>query len=561
MNTLPNPHYVIGMDFGTDSVRALLIDAASGKERAEAVQPYSRWKAGLYCNAFHSQFRQHPLDYLEAMEACIIDLLTGISKKEIGQILALSIATTGSTPVAVNREGTPLALLPDFSENPNAMFILWKDHSATAEAEEINQLARKWETDYTQYSGGMYSSEWFWAKMLHILRTDSAVAEQAYSWVEHSDWMPAVLTGETDPLLIKRNRCAAGHKAMWHQDFDGLPSSDFLNALDPRLAGIREHLYQQTHTADQAAGTISEEWARRLGLPTELVIGVGAIDAHMGAVGATIKPFVLVKVMGTSTCDMLVVPDEKQKTRIINGICGQVDGSIVPNLLGMEAGQSAFGDLYDWFIRLLSFPIKHLLPESTAKHLHVHLDSMLSELNKQASIIPVTRFDEIALDWINGRRTPDVNPLLTGWITGLRLGSDAPRLFKTLVEATAFGSKAIVARFEQEGIAVKEVLTTGGISKKSPFVMQTLANVLNRPINVVQSEQTCALGAGMFAATAGGLYATVNEAQDAMTSGFASTYFPEPEKAIVYEMLYDKYLELGALQEGALVNRKKMFNH
>ena len=541
--------YVIGMDFGTDSVRALLVDAATGKEVADAVHLYPRWNDGLYCNALKSQFRQHPSDYLESMESCLISLVKDLPTEIVQQIGALSIATTGSTPVAVNREGTPLALLPNFKENPNAMFILWKDHSATAEAEEINQLARSWKIDYTKYSGGLYSSEWFWAKILYILRTDKEVAAEAFSWVEHSDWMPAVLTGNTDPLLMKRSRCSAGHKAMWHQDFLGLPSSEFLTALDPKLSGIRDRLYHETHTADKPVGTISAAWATRVGLPADLVVAVGAIDAHMGAVGANIKPYTLVKVMGTSTCDMIIAPEGKHENQLIKGICGQVNGSITPDMIGMEAGQSAFGDLYEWFIELLSFPLKQLFPNNSMEEQKKLVHSMLSELNKQALQIPVTADDEIALDWINGRRTPDVNANLTGWITGLRLGSDAPRLFKTLVEATAFGSKAIISRFEKEGIPVNEVLATGGISKKSPFVMQTLADVLNRPIKVVQSDQTCALGAAMFAATASGIYENINVAQEAMSSGFERTYLPNLSKVVVYEKLYEKYLLLGDLQE------------
>lgn len=543
-----NLKYVIGMDFGTDSVRALLVDAVTGRERAGATHLYPRWNSGLYCNPIRSQFRQHPLDYLEAMERCISDLLKGMSTYEKSKIMALSIATTGSTPVAVDKEGTPLALLPEFKENPNAMFILWKDHSATSEAEEINQLAERWKIDYTKYCGGLYSSEWFWAKILYILRTDKHVASSAYSWVEHSDWMPAVLTGNTDPLFLKRSRCSAGHKAMWHEEFEGLPSSDFLNTLDPKLSGIRDRLYHQTYTSDKSIGTISTEWANRLGLPSDLVIGVGAIDAHMGAVGASIKPYTLVKVMGTSTCDMIIVPSKKHEKQLINGICGQIDGSITPGMIGMEAGQSAFGDLYNWFMQLLVFPLKHFSTYNNENQDHL-IDSMLIELNTQASQIPVSIKDEIVLDWINGRRTPNVNANLTGWMAGLRLGSDATRLFKALVEATAFGSKAIINHFEKEGIMVKEVFATGGISKKSPFVMQTLANILNRPIKVVRSDQTCALGAAMFAATASGLYENIHEAQEAMTSGFERTYFPDKTKLSVYEKLYEKYLLLGKLQE------------
>lgn len=551
---MSQPNYVIGLDFGTDSVRAVLVDTGDGTEIKGAVRLYPRWNKGLYCDAMRSQFRQHPLDYLEAMEASIRDVLSGVPYAVVSQLVGLSVDTTGSTPVAVDRKGTPLALLPTFAENPNAMFVLWKDHTAIAEANEINSLSHQWEVDYTRYSGGMYSSEWFWSKILHILREDSGVAREAYSWVEHCDWIPALLSGDTDPLRIKRSRCAAGHKAMWHEEFDGLPSEAFLAALDPRLARLRDRLYRHTYTADQTVGKLSAEWARRTGLPEGIPIGVGAIDAHMGAVGAFIKSYSLVKVVGTSTCDMLVAPVNTGQERLVKGICGQVDGSIIPGLVGMEAGQSAFGDLYHWFARLLAFPMTQLFGDRFDQAAQQEtINSILSELNRQATHIPVSDSDEVVLDWVNGRRTPDVDPSLQGWITGLRLGTDAPRLFKALVESTAYGSRAIVDRFEAEGVKVEEVLATGGISKKSSFVMQTLANVLNRPIKVVRSEQACALGAAMFAAVVGGVYPGIAEAQQAMCSGFEREYQPQEDKVHTYTILYKRYQKLGQLQEANIL--------
>lgn len=543
---------VIGLDFGTDSVRALLLDAATGLEIKSAVAHYRRWAEGLYCDSGRSQFRQHPLDHIEAMETVIRELLTGVSDDVTARIRALSVDTTGSTPVAVNRQGIPLALLPEFSDNPNAMFVLWKDHTAIAEADEINQLARRWETDYTRYSGGSYSSEWFWAKLLHVIRLDRAVANSTYSWLEHCDWIPALLCGTNDVLSIKRSRCAAGHKAMWHAEFDGLPSQDFLTALDPRLEGIRDRLYDQTHTAAEAAGTIAPEWADRTGLPRHTKIGIGVLDAHMGAVGAMIKPYALVKVIGTSTCDMIVAPMDRHRNQLVSGICGEVDGSIIPGMLGMEAGQSAFGDLYQWFARLLTYPLM-VLPEGAFDQQAPHqlTDRVLAALNEQAASLPVLPTDEVALDWVNGRRTPDVDPTCTGWITGIRLGTDAPRLFKALVEATAFGSKAIVDRFETEGIPVQEIIATGGISKKSPYVMQVLADVLDRPIKTVKTEQACALGAAMCAAVVAGIHPDIDHAQRAMSSGFESEYRPNPERTTVYRYLYRRYQQLGELQGGA----------
>lgn len=537
---------VIGLDFGTDSVRALLVDAYTGREIFTSVSYYPRWAKGLYCDPAQSQYRQHPLDYLESMEECLLNVLKS-NPETVKFIKGISIDTTGSTPVAMNKEGTPLALLPAFESNPNAMFILWKDHTANEEAKEINTLAASWEINFTKYSGGIYSPEWFWAKMLHVLRTDELVAEHAFSWVEHCDWMPAVLTGNTNPLEIKRSRCAAGHKAMWHEDFGGLPSSSFLEKLDPKLKSVRDNLYTQTYTADHSVGVISKAWAEKLGLPKDVVIGVGAIDAHFGAVGAAIEPYTLVKVMGTSTCDMLIAPIDRYRNHLVKGICGQVDGSIIPGALGMEAGQSAFGDVYKWFEQLLAFPLHEILQDTlSTEEIKKAKDAILPKLNEQAALLPVTENDELAIDWINGRRTPYANMDLTGLISGLTLGSNAPRIFKALVEATAFGAKAIVMRFVEEGIPVKKIIVLGGISKKSKFVLQTLADVLQIEIGVVKSEQACALGAAMFAATISGIHADIQKAQHAMSSGFDKTFMPDPAKGKIYEKLFRQYISLGA---------------
>ncbi len=538
--------YVIGVDYGTDSVRALVVNAHTGESVGTHVFEYPRWKQGLYCDPAISQFRQHPLDYLEGLEASIKGALAAVSDEVRQQIKGISVDTTGSTPVAVDKNGTPLALLPDFAENPHGMFILWKDHTANAEAEEINDLAHHWDVDYTKYVGGIYSSEWYWAKILRTLRTDAAVRQHAFSWVEHCDWISAVLTGNTDPLSLKRSRCAAGHKAMWHSEFEGLPGEEFLVKLDPLLAGTRDRLYTHTYTSDEPMGFISQEWATKLGLSTSVVIGVGAFDAHMGAVGAEIEPYTFVRVMGTSTCDMLIAPNEEIGHLLIKGICGQVDGSIVPGMLGMEAGQSAFGDVYAWFQKVIVEPVKVLLGEEAAQTLSTQLIPYLSQ---QASQLPVTENDPIALDWINGRRTPDANHTLKAAISGLNLGTDAVRIFKALVEATAFGSRAIVERFFREGVSIKKVTGIGGVAKKSPFVMQTLANVLNMPIKAASADQACALGAAMCAAVAAGIHPSMEAAQEAMGSGFDAEYLPEIDKVAVYQNLYQKYLTLGEFVE------------
>lgn len=539
-------NYVIGIDYGTDSVRALVVDTADGREVSSAVFYYPRWKAGKYCNPGASMFRQHPLDYLEGLEASVKMALSQAPEEVAENVVGISVDTTGSTPVAVDKNGTPLALLPEFAENPHGMFILWKDHTANKEAEEINTLAHRWDMDFTKYVGGIYSSEWFWAKILHTLRVDETVRNAAFSWVEHCDWMSAVLQGDTNPLSMRRSRCAAGHKAMWHEAFAGLPSEAFLTQLDPLLAGIRERLYRHTYTSDIPMGNISTAWAQRLGLPEKVVVGVGAFDAHMGAVGAGIEPYSLVRVMGTSTCDMLIAPNEEVGNLLVRGICGQVDGSILPGMMGMEAGQSAFGDVYAWFQNLLAWPLRAFLDEDEAEKM---ISGIIPALSEKAEVLPVTEYDAVALDWFNGRRTPDANHTLKAAITGLNLATDAPQLFKTLVEATAFGAKRIVERFQQEGVPIRQVIGIGGVSKKSPFVMQTLANILNMPIKIVQSEQACALGAAICAATAAGVYPTMAAAQAAMASAYDAEFQPQQDRVAVYEKLYQRYLALGGFVE------------
>lgn len=539
--------YVIGLDYGTDSVRTLVVNAANGQTIATSVYEYPRWKRGLYCDPAASRFRQHPLDYLDGLEHTIRHALDQVTPDVRQQVVGISVDTTGSTPGPVDRAGMPLALRPEFADNPNAMFILWKDHTANQEAEEINQLAHHWDEDYTKYVGGIYSSEWFWAKILRTLRTDEAVREAAFSWIEHCDWIPAVLTGQNDPLTLKRSRCAAGHKAMWHEEFDGLPADDFLTRLDPLLHGLRDRLFRQTFTADEPMGTLTPEWADRLGLSGSVVVGVGAFDAHMGAVGADITPYTFVRVMGTSTCDMLVAPTDEIGHRLIRGICGQVDGSILPGMLGMEAGQSAFGDVYAWFARLLLEPVHALVADEKLKE--DLTQQLIPWLSEQAGQLPVTPDDAVALDWFNGRRTPDANHRLKGLISGLNLGSGAPAVFKALVEATAFGARAIVERFEQEGVPIKAVTGIGGVAKKSPFVMQTLADVLNRPISIATADQACALGAAMYASVVAGVHATIGEAQQAMSSGFDTVYQPNPDRVLIYNSLFDRYVALGGFIE------------
>ncbi|HEV9038743.1 MAG TPA: ribulokinase [Puia sp.] len=535
---------VIGVDYGTDSVRSLLIDAADGSEIASSTFYYPRWKDGKFCNPADNRFRQHPLDYIEGLESTIKDCLQQAGPAAARSVRAISVDTTGSTPVAVDASGTPLGLLPGFGSNPNALFVLWKDHTSVKEAAEINAHATKTPVNYLQFVGGVYSSEWFWAKLLHILRMDDDVRKACYSWVEHCDWIPFLLTGGKSVSEMKRGVCSAGHKALWAKEFGGLPPDEFFSSLDPLLKGFTSRLFTRTYTSDQPAGHLCEEWGQRLGLSTDVVIGVGAFDAHMGAVGGQIEPYHLSKVMGTSTCDMLVAPQEEVEGLLVKGICGQVPGSIIPGMMGMEAGQSAFGDAYAWFRDLLSWPLQQLVPDAAK-----FIDKIIPELSRQASVLQPDPDAPLALDWFNGRRTPDANQMLKGAVTGLNLGTDTPRLFHSIAESTCFGAKAIVDRFISEGIPVKGLIGLGGVAKKSPFIMQMMADILNMPLRIHASEQTCALGAAMFAATAAGLYPKVEDAMAAIGQGFDNTYTPDKDRSFIYASRYEQYSRLGAFIE------------
>jgi len=549
--------YVLGLDYGTDSVRALLVDALSGVELASEVAYYPRWKKGLYCQASKDQFRQHPLDYLESLEQAVQALWLKAPEGSATKIRGISFDTTGSTPIALNADGIALSLTPEFAENPNAMFVLWKDHTAIKEAQEITAAANRSTENYLKYEGGIYSSEWYWAKVLHQLREDKAVAKAAYTWVEHCDWMSAVLTETTHPSRLRMGRCATGHKLMWHESWGGYPPNDFFAGIDALLDGLRDKLPAETFTSDQICGQLTEEWANKLSLPIGIPVGFSAFDCHMGAVAAKVKPGVLTKIMGTSTCDITVASYADVGGKPIRGICGQVDGSVTPGLIGLEAGQSAFGDLYAWFRNLLSWPVANLLESSalidgvTKQKLAEEIENKtLVALGDAASQLQIGETGITALDWVNGRRTPDADQTVAMAITGLKMGSQAPQIFRALVEATAYGARAIIERFKEEGVAVDSVVAIGGISKKSDFVMQTCADVWNCPIDVLESEQSCALGAAIFAAVCGGVYANVEAAQKVMASSVCKTYLPNPQAAAIYEILYQDYKNLGNFVSG-----------
>ena len=549
--------FVLGIDFGTDSVRAIVADAADGSFAGTGVSVYKRWAEGKYCDARENRFRQHPLDYIEGMEASVKAALAEASRTGgpglPSKLRALAVDTTGSTPCFSDASGRPLALDPAFAEDPDAMFILWKDHSGVDEAARVNRLAKGWGgEDYTKYEGGVYSSEWFWAKALRVVEKNPRVASSAATIVEHCDWIPALLTGARGLGDLKRSRCAMGHKAMWHASWGGYPPADFLSRLHPRLAELAATLGSETHTADEAVGKLSAEWASRLGLPAGIVVAVGSFDAHIGAVGGDVAPGTLLKIMGTSTCDIMVGPRIAGGERLVGGICGQVDGSVIPGWIGYEAGQSAFGDIFAWFRGILAWPFRALPALAGAGNGGNYEDAILPALEEAASRLEPGSAGPLALDWLNGRRTPDANQALTGAITGLTLGTDAPAIYRSLVEAAAFGSRAIIERLSSEGVTFERVAAIGGVALKSPLAMQITADVLGMPISVSASDQSCALGAAMCASVAAGLHADIPAAQKAMRAPVARRYEPDPRHKAVYDRLYGRYLVLGAFVEKSI---------
>ena len=533
--------YALGLDYGTNSCRCLILDLVDGSEIASAVYAYPSGKDGILLDPQDPNVaRQDPNDYIRGL-SMVKTAIQKAKKARKGfdpkQIIGIGVDTTGSTPIPVDREGMPLSMQPRFRRNLDAMAWLWKDHTSHAEAAEITELARKTHPEYLAKCGGVYSSEWFWAKLLHCRRVAPEVFKAAHSWVECCDFLPALLTGETRPGKIARSVCAAGHKAMYCEEWGGLPEKKFLDALDPALGALRGRLYRKAVPSNRAAGKLSTSWARKLGLRPGIAVAVGAFDAHMGAVGAGIEEGILVKILGTSTCDMMVMPNHKQKLADIPGVCGIVNGSVLPDFYGIEAGQSAVGDIFLWFVN-------HLVPDRYGRT----ADEKFKKLGELAARQKPGEHGLLALDWNNGNRCLLVDPRLTGLLVGQTLHTSAPEIYRALIEATAFGALAIIQRIQEYGVPVREIVNCGGLATKNPLLMQIYADVTNRPMKVSASDQTCALGAAIFGAAAAGQkvssFASVPDIQEVVSNLSDTVYQPDAERHAVYAEMYRLYREL-----------------
>ncbi|MEJ2045362.1 MAG: ribulokinase [Reinekea sp.] len=539
--------YVAGLDFGSDSVRWLIVDAQTGEEIGSEVAYFDTWMQGKFCDPSIQQYRQHPTDILNAMTRAGVALRKRLGDDVFAAIKAIGVDTTGSTPIAIDKYGTALSLREEFKNDPDAMFVLWKDHTAIDEAEEITRAAKKDDVDFTKYVGGSYSSEWYWAKLLRVLRKNAAVCAAIHSFVEMCDWIPAVLTNTTAPKTLKRSRCASGHKILWHESWGGLPQRRFFSQFHPHMSVVRDNVGDQSYTSDTAAGFVCAEWQKTFGLGNDVVVAVGAFDCHLGAIGAGAQTNELVKVIGTSTCDIVTADYAAIEDRCITGICGQVDGSVVPGKIGLEAGQSAFGDYYAWFRNLLAWPLQ--ITGDSEEKATANVDKLLPELSaKLTNYVPAPQAP-LALDWINGRRTPNANQRLTAAFFGMNLGTSVIDLFHAIVESTAFGARRINECFEEQGIAINKVIAIGGISRKSDAVMQICADVFKKEIEVKNTDQCCALGAAISGAVAAGLYSTMEIGMQALASKTEKVYKPNPDMSALYALRYQQYLQHAAYVE------------
>lgn len=523
--------FTIGIDYGTNSVRALIVRCSDGAEVGSSVVNYPSGRQGILLDpANFNLARQHPGDYLRGLEKSVRGALAAASKKRgfrADAVVALGVDTTGSSPIPVNGRNEALGTLAKWRKNLNAQCWLWKDHTSWQEAARITELAAKHRPQYIAKCGNTYSSEWFWSKIWHCLNTDRAAFDAAFSWVELSDWIPSVLAGVSDPRDIRRGVCAAGHKALYCDEWGGLPDKKFLAMLHPKLAALRDRLYEKAHDATASAGSLCPSWAKKLGLRAGIPIAIGEMDVHYGAIGSGIAEGTLVKVIGTSTCDCAVVPVTR-KVADIPGICGIVKGAILPGFYGIEAGQSAVGDIFKWWIETIC--------KGDA--------GTYGRLEREAVALAPGQTGLLALDWNNGNRTILVNPMLSGLVVGTTLHTTQAEIYRALIEATAFGARAIIERIEEYGVPVKRVVCAGGIAEKSPLLMQIYADVTGRTMQVAGSSQACALGSAVAAAVLAGEHRDFPSAQKAMTTVKPLKYKPRPPAHKTYNRLYRLYMQM-----------------
>lgn len=531
------------MDFGTDSVRAILVDSADGSELANSVCNYKRWKAGLYSDAAVSQFRQHPLDYLEAMTEVVKTVVAECGDPSL--IKAISIDSTGSTPCLVDENLEPLSLQEGFEDDPDAMFILWKDHTSEEEAAEITEHCSAHMPDYACHMGNNYSPECFWAKILHVLRKSERIRDKVYSAMELCDWIPAVLTGCRKIEDIKASHCAAGAKQMWAKEWGGFPPESFFSGIDPMLVPILEHLPDNNFSCSVSAGTLTGRWAEIFGLSEKTEIGVGNIDSHSGAVGGGVSYKNMVMNFGTSACYMAVVPNDVMRGRIVDGVFGQAEGSILEGMDGFEVGLSAFGDLFAWMKRLLCWPLENILSSVLDGEIIRNAeDRILEELTEKAALLPLRYDAPVATDYFNGRRVPHPDGSLTGSLAFLNISSTAPEIFRALVESTAFATKTILDYMSLNGVAIDRLIAIGGVSIKSPFTMQMMSDVLERRLEVSSSRHAGALGAAIHASVIAGIYDNVTQAQANMCQPVMRIYEPDLSGKDILNFRYRKYTDM-----------------
>jgi L-ribulokinase len=525
------PGYAVGLDYGTNSVRAVVVDCDNGRSVGTHVADYPSGEQGVLLDPKDPHLaRQSPSDYVLGLRASVKGALAEAAREpgfEPGRVVGIGVDTTGSTPLPVDARNQPLALDPKWKDHLAAQAWLWKDHTGAMEAAAITETARLYAPQYLAPIGGVYSSEWFWSKIWHCLKVAPDVFDAAASWVELADFVPALLAGVENPREIQRCMCAAGHKAMYSDAWGGLPARDFLSRLDPKLADLRDRLFEKAYAPDRPAGRLAGAWAKELGLPEGIPVAMGGFDAHYGAVGAGVKTGTLVKIIGTSTCDCAIA-SAREPLKDVPGICGIVNGSIMPGYYGIEAGQSAVGDILRWWVDVVC----------------QGSDALHAELSQEAKRLRAGESGLLALDWNNGNRTILVDPRLTGLIVGQTLHTTRAEIYRALVEATAFGARAIVERLQEYGVPVERVICCGGIAEKNDLFMQIYADVLGHPMLVAGSPQTPALGSAISAAVAAGVYPSFEEAQSRMTSLKEKRFTPDPEAKAVYDELYRMYREL-----------------